>query len=198
MFLPRGHLALEDVSLENLAAGTANSIAFTMKNEGFGTVENLELTVKDKDGKSLLLKSTTITEGETDTVQDEIVDSIRIDSLYGCDKWQGVAVCTLAEEDTAADYTIQVKTKDGVVIDETFHEEIADNTALTEFEVCPTEERDVFELKGKVENLADRISEANTLAFTMTDPDGQEQKIGEIPVSPIKQAVPSNLTRRSG
>lgn len=182
-----GHLALEDVSLENLAAGTANSIAFTMKNEGFGTVENLELTVKDKDGKSLLLKSTTITEGETDTVQDEIVDSIRIDSLYGCDKWQGVAVCTLAEEDTAADYTIQVKTKDGVVIDETFHEEIADNTALTEFEVCPTEERDVFELKGKVENLADRISEANTLAFTMTDPDGQEQKIGEIPVSPIKQ-----------
>ncbi len=186
--------ALENVVLEDLTAGADNTIDFMIKNEGFGTAENLTVTVKDEDGRSILMETVTETTEDSTVTETRPVDAITIDRLYGGQEWDGQAILTLDEEAVAGGYTIRVENADGVVAEKSFHEEIEQNLALTDFEVTETGIRNVFELKAKVENLANRISAEDTVSFTMTDKDGNPKEIASAKVEALDMGASTEIT----
>ncbi len=181
----RAYLAIEDVTVEDPASGQDNSVRFTIRNEGLGRIDDVEVSVKGKNGEAALVQNnSTAADG---TVEETRTETLAVGSLRGGESWEGQIVYPLAEDETDLSGTIKVKAGGKVVAEQKFDERIESALGVRAFEVEETENRDEYTVKATVDNLSNRISAADTLDVTVAGKDGSEHNVASFDIPKLAQ-----------
>ncbi len=159
-FSPKGSLAVEDVSVEELMAGVASSVNIDLYNDGLETLDGLTFTAVDEDGKELY--SAPITTGESET---KIFGGRSVHINFPITPAEDAAKC-------AFKYTVMDADKN-VLIEDSFEQEIPLVVDVTEFTADLTD-RNTIVFNVGVQNNGARNSGVQTINIAKSGKKGKQ------------------------